>query len=274
MRKFRKAFIILSLMISTFHIRSFADEVLIGIGDGPVEEILASSEEELRAMQDGSQLPSYIVEDANSEKKENVIEIADNMSDFSTFKNIISSGSATQTATPAINASSIVSSVIDNSSTVINAPMANPFFSTAQNIIKNRSDSGNTYRVPTVATTSLRSQLIKYAAQFLGNPYVYGGESLTEGADCSGYVQEIFKNFGIHTGRTSRDQYENALKIQETELQPGDLVFYASGDYINHVAIYAGEGIILHAANQSTGICTGRYDYRTPYAFGRFLMNG
>ena len=124
-----------------------------------------------------------------------------------------------------------------------------------------------------IATTASRQALIQYAKQFLGNPYVYGGTSLTDGADCSGFVQQIFKHFGITTGRSSRDQYANAQSISFEQLQPGDLVFYASGDYINHVAIYAGDGVIIHAANARTGICTGRYDYRTPVGYGRFIQN-
>ena len=127
--------------------------------------------------------------------------------------------------------------------------------------------------LPVIATTASRQALIQYAKQFLGNPYVYGGTSLTDGADCSGFVQQIFKHFGITTGRSSRDQYANAQSISFEQLQPGDLVFYASGDYINHVAIYAGDGVIIHAANARTGICTGRYNYRTPVGYGRFVQN-
>jgi cell wall-associated NlpC family hydrolase len=260
--------LILGALTAALHITAFADEVLIGIGDGPVEEALASSDAELRAMQDGSQLPTYIVsEDPIQEQKSSAIEIADNVSDFASFKKIVqSNSSASSNSTPVAQSSSIVSNVI-------NATAANPFLSAAQGILKAGPGSSTSYNVPAIATTALRSQLVKYAAQFLGNPYTYGGTSLTNGADCSGYVQEVFRNFGIKTGRTSRDQYENCMKIQESELQPGDLVFYASDSYVNHVAIYAGEGIILHAANESAGICTGHYDYRTPYGYGRFLLN-
>lgn len=122
-----------------------------------------------------------------------------------------------------------------------------------------------------VVTTAKRIELINYAKQFLGNPYVYGGTSLTKGADCSGFTQAIFAKFGITTGRTSRDQYAKAQKISKAELKPGDLIFYASGSYINHVAIYCGNNIIIHAANKSTGIATGNAFYREPYGYGRFI---
>ena len=119
--------------------------------------------------------------------------------------------------------------------------------------------------------SATRTAVVAYAKQFLGNPYVYGGTSLTNGADCSGFVQEVFKNFGITTGRSSRDQAENVREIPQSEIQPGDLLFYASGDYINHVAIYIGDGKVIHASNPTTGICISPANYRTPCKAGTFL---
>ena len=127
--------------------------------------------------------------------------------------------------------------------------------------------------VTTLATTASRQAIINYAKQFLGNPYVYGGTSLTEGADCSGFVQSIFGHFGITTGRSSRDQYAKCQKITFAELQPGDLVFYEYGGSINHVAIYCGSGIIIHAASSATGICTSKYNFREPNGYGRFITD-
>jgi cell wall-associated NlpC family hydrolase len=123
-------------------------------------------------------------------------------------------------------------------------------------------------------TTRARQALISYAMQFVGNPYVWGGTSLTKGADCSGFVQEIFRHFDITTGRTSRDQYANSLYLKGAEVMPGDLVFYADQNgTVDHVAIYAGNEMILHAANRKSGIKVSRYDYRRPYAYGRFIAN-
>ena len=123
-------------------------------------------------------------------------------------------------------------------------------------------------------TTRARQSLISFAMQFVGNPYVWGGTSLTNGCDCSGFVQEVFRHFGIITGRTSRDQYANCVYLKGKEVMPGDLIFYADETgYINHVAIYAGNYMIVHAANRKAGIKVNRYDYKRPYAYGRFIAN-
>ena len=105
---------------------------------------------------------------------------------------------------------------------------------------------------------------VDYAKQFLGNPYVYGGTSLTEGADCSGFTMKVFEHFGISTGRSSRDQAAKGKEIPIDSVQPGDLLFYASGDYINHVALYIGNGQVVHASNERTGICVSEWTYRNP----------
>ncbi|MGO4971883.1 C40 family peptidase [[Clostridium] aminophilum] len=122
-------------------------------------------------------------------------------------------------------------------------------------------------------TTEARQKLVEYALQFVGKPYVWGGTSLDNGVDCSGFVQQIFGHFGIATGRTSRDQYRNCIYLYASEVMPGDLIFYAKDDYINHVAVYIGNGLICHAASAKSGVKVSRYDYRHPYAYGRFVMN-
>lgn len=119
--------------------------------------------------------------------------------------------------------------------------------------------------------SATRTAIVAYAKQFLGNPYVYGGTSLTNGADCSGFTQAIFAHFGISTGRSSRDQAAKAREISMDAIQPGDLLFYASGDYINHVAIYIGGGQVIHSSNATTGIIISPYNYRTPSKAGTFL---
>lgn len=122
-------------------------------------------------------------------------------------------------------------------------------------------------------TTRNRQKLITYAMQFIGNPYVWGGTDLVNGADCSGFVMQIYRHFGIDTGRTSRDQYRQCIWLKGSQVMPGDLIFYADGDYINHVALYAGNELIIHAANRKSGVKVSRYDYRAPYAYGRFALN-
>lgn len=120
-------------------------------------------------------------------------------------------------------------------------------------------------------TSATRTAIVAYAKQFLGNKYVYGGTSLTNGTDCSGFTMRIFEHFGIDTGRSSRDQAANGREIALSEIQPGDLIFYASGSYINHVALYIGGGQIIHASNSKTGIVTSTAYYRTPYKAVTFL---
>lgn len=119
--------------------------------------------------------------------------------------------------------------------------------------------------------SATRTAIVAYARQFLGNPYVYGGTSLTNGADCSGFTQGVYANFGITTGRSSRDQAERGREIAIDAAQPGDLLFYASGNTINHVALYIGGGQVIHASNSTTGIIISPYNYRTPCKAVSFL---
>lgn len=336
-RRTRKLALKLALLLMfslTTTTTALADEVLIGIGDGPVsDEELGISDQDLAAATDGSMIPEYKISEihetsanvvseqytvaqdstaaetiqegaVSTEGKETLLEIVDSVDDFAVFKknaqsitgaatttqkstankvsNIITNaGTGSSVSTVAGNiiqaASDAISGTTGSSETKSGATVTNAGTSilnrsnvieAGSSIVKSISSS-----LPVIATTASRQALIQYAKQFLGNPYVYGGTSLTDGADCSGFVQQIFKHFGITTGRSSRDQYANAQSISFEQLQPGDLVFYASGDYINHVAIYAGDGVIIHAANARTGICTGRYDYRTPVGYGRFIQN-
>lgn len=116
-----------------------------------------------------------------------------------------------------------------------------------------------------------RSAIVAYAKQYVGNPYVYGGTSLTNGADCSGFVMRVYEKFGISTGRNTRQQANNGREISVSEVQPGDLLFYGSGGEISHVGIYMGDGKIVHAANKNLGITIGRSDYRTPIKAVTFL---
>ena len=113
-------------------------------------------------------------------------------------------------------------------------------------------------------TVSNGQAVVNYAAQFVGNPYVWGGTSLTSGADCSGFAQSVFANFGIGLSRTAADQSYGGTAVSTDSLQPGDLLFYASGDYINHVALYIGNGQVVHASNERTGICVSEWTYRNP----------
>lgn len=122
--------------------------------------------------------------------------------------------------------------------------------------------------------SDVRVDLVEYAKQFLGNPYVWGGTSLTKGADCSGFVMSVFKKYGVKLSHSSRAQANEGTKISAADLLPGDLVFYAnSSGTINHVAIYIGGGKVIHASNPKTGIIIGKYNYRTPKKCVRVLYD-
>lgn len=116
-----------------------------------------------------------------------------------------------------------------------------------------------------------RQSVIDYALKFVGNPYKSGGTSLTNGADCSGFVQSVFRDCGISLGRSSRDQAAGGTTISVSEVQPGDLLFYSKGSRINHVALYIGNGQVVHASNPRTGIRISNYNYRTPCKAVRYL---
>ena len=121
--------------------------------------------------------------------------------------------------------------------------------------------------------SDVRVDLCQYAKQFLGNPYVWGGTSLTKGADCSGFVLSVFAKYGVSLPHSSRAQANCGTKISASELQAGDLIFYAKGGTINHVAIYIGGGQVIHASSPKTGIKISNYNYRTPYKMVRILQD-
>ena len=115
-----------------------------------------------------------------------------------------------------------------------------------------------------------RKELVDFALQFEGNPYVYGGTSLTNGADCSGFVMAVFQEFGYELPRVAADQMEASQLKDMENMEIGDLLFY--GDYgIDHVALYIGDGKIIHASTASTGIKISDYNYRQPAAVGTYL---
>ncbi len=113
-------------------------------------------------------------------------------------------------------------------------------------------------------------KIVECAQQYLGNPYVYGGTSLTNGTDCSGFTQQIFKKFGISLPRTSGDQSRGGVSVSENSMKPGDLIFYSNGNRISHVAIYYGGGQIIHASNHRDGIKISKYNYQRPACIKRY----
>jgi cell wall-associated NlpC family hydrolase len=119
--------------------------------------------------------------------------------------------------------------------------------------------------------SDVRVSLVQYATQFVGNPYVWGGTSLTRGADCSGFVLSVFAKYGVSLPHSSKAQANYGTKISASEAQPGDLFFYGSGKGINHVAIYIGGGQVVHASSPKSGIKISSAYYRTPVKVVRIL---
>lgn len=117
------------------------------------------------------------------------------------------------------------------------------------------------------------SEVAAYAQTFVGNPYRYGGTSLTNGTDCSGFTQSVYKHFGYNIPRTSGSQagYGKSVSLDTGSLQPGDLIFYTSNGRVNHVAMYIGGGQVVHASNPDDGIKISNWKYRTPYCARRII---
>lgn len=127
--------------------------------------------------------------------------------------------------------------------------------------------SGNSGTGASASDAGLGRQIADYGLQFVGNPYVYGGTSLTNGADCSGFVQSVYRNFGINLPRTSGEQGACGSAVASlAEAQPGDLIWYSG-----HIGIYIGNGQIVHASSAKTGIKVSNAGYRTILSIRRIV---
>ena len=138
------------------------------------------------------------------------------------------------------------------------APANNTAFRFALKTVRELPSSFN-YRSAT--TTADRQAMIAFSEQFLGNPYVWGGESLTEGCDCSGFTMLIYRQFGIELPRCSYEQAEVGMKIPAMDALPGDLLFYARDGAVYHVLMYIGNGQAINASSSTTGIIISNVDY-------------
>lgn len=127
-------------------------------------------------------------------------------------------------------------------------------------------DTGYTQIIDAASGSDLGKKIAKYGCQFIGNPYVLGGTSLTNGADCSGFVWRIYKDFGYSLHRTSYEQRSDGTEVSYDEMQPGDLVCYSG-----HVAMYIGGGKIVHASSAKTGIKVSNVGYRSIITIRRII---
>lgn len=145
-------------------------------------------------------------------------------------------------------------------------------FPMAEMWVKPWNNKAYTYTYATTRTLlssdEARGEVLQYAKKFLGNPYVWGGTSLTNGCDCSGFAQQIFANFGYILPRTSRQQAKAGTRIPVQEAKPGDLLFYQrERGFIYHVMIYLGDGKVIHAGSEATGILISDFNYEKSTEF-------
>ena len=123
-----------------------------------------------------------------------------------------------------------------------------------------------------MASASRRQQIVNFATQFLGNPYVWGGTSLTNGCDCSGFTMKVMEQFGVSLPHYSGSQAKCGTKVDSSSMRPGDLIFYGNrSGTINHVSMYIGNGQIVHAASRRSGIKISTWNYRSPKAIRNVL---
>ena len=122
------------------------------------------------------------------------------------------------------------------------------------------------------ALAAQRNAVVQYALQFVGNPYVHGGRSLVTGTDCSGFTALVYANFGYGLSYTPSGQSGQGVRVDLSDLRPGDLLFYSnSSKYLGHVAMYIGNGQIVHAGTEATGIIVGSAYYRNPLFANRII---
>lgn len=131
-------------------------------------------------------------------------------------------------------------------------------------VSSNAQEETKTASAGSTETSGARQKIVSYALQFVGNPYVYGGTSLTNGTDCSGFTMSVYRDCGYSIPRDSRSQASSGREVSLDELKPGDLIFYSKGGSINHVALYIGNNQVVHASTAKTGIKISNYNYRTP----------
>ena len=131
--------------------------------------------------------------------------------------------------------------------------------------------TSNTTASSTSSSSSLGQQIADFAVQYVGYPYVYGGNSLTNGVDCSGFTQQVYLHFGYSIPRRASIQATVGTSVAISDLQPGDLVFYGDSEGVGHVVIYIGNGKVVHASTPSKGIIISDLYYRTPMCAKRII---
>lgn len=150
------------------------------------------------------------------------------------------------------------------------------YISTTNNYVEVRYalDQAVEFHPATTGPTTLRTNIKNTALKYIGGAYVWGGNKLGAGVDCSGFVQQIFKLYGVTLPRVSKEQAKSGTAVSSGNKKVGDLIFYAnSNGVVDHVAIYIGNNQVVHAASTKAGIKISNWDYRTPHSIRNVLGN-
>lgn len=205
-------------------------------------------------------------------EQEAAAQAASNASNSSTSSSSTSSNTTSTSSASTSSSSSSSSSTSTSSSSSSSTSSSSSSSSKSSSSSSSKSSSSSSSSSSTTVTGSGTGQNIaQFALKFVGNPYVYGGTSLTSGADCSGFVQSVYKNFGISLPRTSSEQSTVGKSVSVSSAKAGDLVFYASNGKVGHVAICIGNGQVVHASNPESGIKVSNMTYRTVYCVKRIV---
>lgn len=166
---------------------------------------------------------------------------------------------------------------LDDINATYNAIMAKPVEKETSNNNGGQTNNSASSEAPATETpassgSGVGTDIANFALQYVGYPYVYGGTSLTNGADCSGFVMTVYNNFGYSLPRTADDQSLAGVEVSRENIQPGDLIFYDYGTgVVQHVAIYTGNGQMVHAANTRLGIISGNAFYSSVISIRRIV---
>lgn len=231
------------------------------------EEAISIAEEKAEARRKAEAEAALAAQQEAQQQAAQQQQAASTSSSSASSSNTSSSSSSTNSST-----SSSSSSTSNSTSSNTNSSSSSSANNTSSNSSSTSSStSSNTGSSSSSASNGATgSKVAAFAQKFVGNPYVYGGTSLTNGTDCSGFTQSVFANFGINIPRTSSAQSCSGKSVNLSGVQPGDLIFYARNGSISHVALYIGGGQVVHASNEKTGIKISNMYYRTPSCARRY----
>lgn len=254
-------------------------DCLTMIPEGESYSVVSENDEWVKISIDGEDIKGYVSKDYVDVdyEFEHAISIQEEKEKLRKEKEAEEAAKAEEEARRAAQNSASNSSSSSNSTTSTSSSSTSNSSSRSSSTSSSSKRSSSSSKTSSSSTSSSTkssgsgSAVVNYALQFVGNPYVWGGTSLTNGADCSGFVMSVYAHFGVSLPHSSASQAGYGRKVSLSEAQPGDLVFYARGGSVNHVGIYIGGGRIVNAACKREGICTKSVSYRSVYCVKRIL---